>query len=275
MSSGDDVVLRIEVDDRTEGMTRQERFDRMRGMVGMPPRDAETGRFVSRTPRVSGGGAGMLAARGASAVGGLGASVIGAGLGAGAGAALVGVGALAVAAAATAEALRRVTNEANRLAYVTPQIAIAQQVGEVNRITGDISRGQRFGDTFAEFITARDELAEELRELRTTTLAAITPLLTSMLSAMGDLLKSLNEAVDVSVWTEVGSAIVDYLLAEFNGAPRINNTLQLLGRIADALEDDEQDPDVLKSINRLLDPNQPVQVGPRAMIQRPRGRNAG
>ena len=154
----------------------------------------------------------VAAARGA--VGGALASGAGA-IGLTAGVALAGLAAAAVTATAAIVAFRKavkfITPEAERAAQFNPQVAAAVAEGRVREFQGDIRRANRFGPEFASFIRERDELREDLREIKNIISGTMAPAVTLIL----DLLNNITD------WIAQG--------LEENVQPAINSLMNALG----------------------------------------------
>ena len=96
-------------------------------------------------------------------------------------------GALAASAAIIKKAFDFVNEEATKAARFDPRVAAAAATGRVRQIEGEISRAQQYGKRYADFTYERDELAEDLREIKGHLANAIAPYVSNVLDRLNDL----------------------------------------------------------------------------------------
>ena len=118
-----------------------------------------------------------VAEEGAAGVGGMGAA-----------AAVAVVGAVV---AAVVIGFKAIVGEANQMVTkyeeYSPEIAQAQAMAEVRKITGDMRRAQESGGELAEFIKAQSEMQEHWEDLKTKIMTKIIPVVTGILEVLGAL----------------------------------------------------------------------------------------
>lgn len=108
--------------------------------------------------------------------------------GMGAAAAVAVVGAVV---AAVVIGFKSLINEANKMAErygeYNPEIAQAQAMAEIRKITGDMRRAQESGGELAEFIKAQSEMQDRWEDVKTQVMRKIIPVITGILEVLSAL----------------------------------------------------------------------------------------
>jgi hypothetical protein len=117
-----------------------------------------------------------------------------------------------------AELTQSLTATAHRYGEYNPQIAIAEAMGEVRQVMGDLRRAQQVAPEMSRFLEARADLEQTLEDIKANLLTEIVPMATAMLRILNALAPVGEAAIKIVANTsplfktlEVISRIMEWL----------------------------------------------------------------